>query len=511
MIRMENDFNIEKGRKSIKINAVFSLIQAMSTVVFPLITFPYISRIFGVDQLGQYNYAKNFVEIFATFAMLGIPTYAQREGAKIRNDQTKVSQLMSELFSFSMIANGIALIALFAVTLSVNAFHSYAYLILIFSITIPMTTIGMSWLFVIYEDYSFITLLGIVSNTFSIMAMFIFVRNQTDIYNYAIITVLASCGSNIIRFAYGRKYCNTKLTAKIDFKRHLKPILLMFSAYISVMIYNKTDTALLGIFGTDYNVGIYSVSTKIYNLVKTCLFALSNVLQTRAVILATKCDKKQSDEFLSKSFNMMMIFVVPCMVGMVFMHEDIILFISGRDYLDAGTSLIILSLSLFFAFFSTMHSSTILIPYGREKVTLNGAIIGAAVNLILNFIFIPLWSENGAALTTLLAEIVVFWIYLSVTRQYYTHLNGVKTMMQCAAGSAGIIAVLFALRNMDANIVIVITVKIAVSAIIYFAMLIAFKNQIMIELLTSVIGKIRQKRGAVNKDDRGTSEKNKRV
>ena len=480
-------------KKSIKINAIFSIIQSVCSVIFPLITFPYISRIFGVEQLGKYNYAKNFVEIFATVAMLGIPTYGQREGTKVRDNRKKLSDLMSELFSLSMLSNAIVIAIMLLTTFTVDAFRSYALLILVFSITIPMTTIGMSWLFVVREDYHFTTILSIAFNLLSIGTMFAFVHSRTDIYIYAVITVIASCGSNIIRFIYGRKYCDIKLTRHIDFKKHMGPILLMFSAYISVMIYNRTDTALLGIMGTDYNVGIYSVSTKIYNLVKSCLLALSNVLQTRAVLLAMQGNRQKSDEFLSKSFNIMMTFVIPCMVGMAFMNKDIILFIAGEDYLEAGMSMIILSGALFFALFSTMHSSTILIPYGREKVTLNGAVIGAVVNLILNFIFIPLWKENGAALTTLIAEIVVFLIYLRVTRQYYTHLNGVKTMLQCIVGSIGIIAVLYIFRNMEANIVIRIFVKVAASAIVYFALQIAVKNQAVTGLLEDCIKKIKAK------------------
>ncbi len=484
---------MEVKKKSIKINAIFSIIQSVSAVIFPLITFPYISRIFGVEQLGKYNYAKNFVEIFATFAMLGIPTYAQREGAKVRDNRDKLSKLMSELFSLSMISNVVVIAALLLATFAVDAFRSYALLILIFSVTIPMTTIGMSWLFVVYEDYNFTTILGIAFNLLSIGAMFAFVHSRTDIYVYAFITVISSCGSNIIRFIYGRKYCDVKLTPHIDFKKHMGPILLMFSAYISVMIYNRTDTALLGIMGTDYNVGIYSVSTKIYNLIKSCLLALSNVLQTRAVLLAMQGDRKRSDEFLSRSFNIMMTFVIPCMVGMAFMNKDIILFIAGSEYLEADISMIILSGALFFALFSTMHSSTILIPYGREKVTLNGAIIGAVVNLVLNFIFIPLWKENGAALTTLIAEIVVFLIYFRVTRQYYTHLNGFRTLLQCLAGSVGIILVLFVFRNMDDNIMIRIAVKVTMSAVVYFAIQVALKNMVVIELLKDAIKKFKIK------------------
>ena len=482
-------------KNSEKIKALFSLIQSVSTIIFPLITFPYISRIFGVEQLGKYNYAKNFVEIFATIALLGIPTYGQREGAKVRDNHKELSNLMSELFSLSMLSNTIAMVALYLATFVVNTFHSYAVLIVIFSVTIPMTTIGMSWLFVIFEDYNFTAILGIIFNLLSVAAMFVFVHKRTDIYIYAFITVIASSGSNIIKFVYSKKYCDIKLTFRINFRKHMKPILLMFSAYISVMIYNKTDTALLGVMGTDYNVGIYSVSTKVYNLVKSCLLALSNVLQTRAVLLAAQGNKKKSDEFLSKSFNMMMTFVIPCMVGMAFMNKDIILFIAGKDYLEAGPSMIILSCSLFFALFSTMHSSTILIPYGREKVTLDGAIIGAVVNLLLNFIFIPIWKENGAALTTLIAETTVFLIYIHITKQYYTHLNGIRTMVQCIIGSCGIVLVLFMFRNLEINIFIRIFVKVGVSVIVYFALQIVTKNQIVMDTLYNILKKAKVKVG----------------
>lgn len=482
-------------KKSIKVNALFSVIQSISMVIFPLVTFPYISRILGVEQLGKYNYAKNFVEIFATIAMLGIPTYGQREGAKVRDNRKELSNLMSELFSLSMLSNAIAMLALYLVIFVADAFHSYALLIVIFSVIIPMTTIGMSWLFVVFEDYNFTTILGIIFNLLSVAAMFLFVHRRTDIYIYAFITVIASCGSNFIKYVYSKKYCDIKLTFCINFRKHMKPILLMFSAYISVMIYNKTDTALLGVMGSDYNVGIYSVSTKVYTLVKSCLLALSNVLQTRAVLLAVQGYRKKSDEFLSKSFNMMMTFVIPCMVGMAFMNKDIILFIAGKDYLESGISMIILSYSLFFALFSTMHSSTILIPYGREKVTLDGAIIGAAVNLLLNFIFIPIWKENGAALTTLIAEATVFLIYLRVTRQYYTHLNGIQTMLQCLVGSAGIVLVLFVFRDLEINIVIRIFVKVCVSVIVYFALQIITRNQIVIDFLDNVLKKVKTKAG----------------
>ncbi|MFM9328707.1 flippase [Paenibacillus mesotrionivorans] len=481
------------AKKSIKMNAVFSLLQSILSVVFPLITFPYISRIFGVDLLGNYNFAKNFVEIFAIIAMLGIPTYAAREGARVRENRAEISKFMSEMLSISLISSAAALIILYTSAFSLGVLEAYTSLIIIFSITIPLTMIGMSWIFVIYEDYAFRTMMSVVVNILSIVAMFLFVKTASDVYIYAFITVLSAGGSSLISFFYSKKYCDLRIVFSVNWKKHFLPIVMLFSAYLSIMIYNQTDIALLGFMCSDYNVGIYSVSTKVYNMVKYCLLAVSSVLQTRAVILANNNDVESINRFLSKSFNMLMTFVIPCMTGMAFMSADIIEFIAGKEYASANISMIILSISLFFALFSTAHSSCILIPNNREKITLRGAVIGAGVNFFLNLVFIPLFQENGAALTTLLAEATVFFLYYSVSKKYFTHLNGMATFTKTIAGSIGIIVVQLLLSSMGGNIIVRIIVKVGLSAIVYFVLQIATKNEVVTEIFGNALNKVKQK------------------
>ena len=472
-------------KKSIKINALFNLLSSIMSVIFPLLTFPYVSRIFGVEQLGNYNFSKNMVEMFSYVAMLGIPTYAAREGARIREDRKKISEFGSEIFSLNIVSTVIVLVFLYGITFTFDAFQSYKALIVIFSIMIPMTTVGISWLWVVYEDYVFTSVLSVFINTLSVVSMFLLVKTREDVIIYAWITVIASCGANLIRFFYSRKYCDIRLTFRIKYKEHFMPILMMFSAYLSVMIYNKTDTALLGLMCSDYNVGIYSVSTKVYSLVKSCLLAVASVLQTRAVILASSDDTETRELYLSKSFNMLLILAVPCMFGMAFMNHDIIEFIAGLDYLEAGPSMIILSVSLFFALFSTFYSSCVLIPHDMERTTLIGATVGAAVNLLLNFIMIPLFLENGAALTTLIAEITVFVIYLKITYKYFHHIGVVEVAIKTVLSSMGIGAVLWLLAGMQGHILIRVFVKISLAAIVYVVLQVLLRNPLVIDMLKS--------------------------
>lgn len=474
-------------------NAIFNLLQSVMSVIFPLITFPYISRIFGVDVLGKYNFSKNFVEMFSYVAMLGIPAYAAREGARIRGKRTEISKFSSEIFSMNIISSLFVLFVLFFSIIVSDSLHTYALLLFIFSITIPMTTIGMSWLFVIYEDYLFISVLSIIINCLSVMAMFLFVKTEADAYIYALVTVIASCGSNIIKFFYGQKYCEIRLTIRFNYKKHIKPIILLFSAYLSVMVYNKTDTALLGFICGDYNVGIYSVSAKIYSLVKSCLLSIISVLQTRAVILASKGTHEEQDHYLTKCFNTLGVLTIPCMVGLIFISNDIIELIAGNEYLEANTSLTILSIAVFFALFSTFYSSCVLNPHNKEQITLNGALIGAGVNLLLNFIAIPMFKENGAAMTTLIAEIAVFLFYLKYTRKYFKHRGIGSSIIKTVIGSCGIILILTALSDFHANVLIRVIIKVVFSALIYFAIELILKNKVVVDIYEELLHKCKRK------------------
>jgi O-antigen/teichoic acid export membrane protein len=472
-------------KKSIGINAFMSVINSIMSILFPLITFPYITRILGVEDLGRYNFAKNFVDIFCTLAFLGIPTYAIREGAKIRNNKEKIDNLLSELFTIGLYSS--ISVSLFTIVISfmVSSLRKYTDLISIFVIIIPFKMMGQEWIYNIYEDFTAFSLISVMMNAISIILMFVFIHTPNDLRTYALITVISTVGTNVIMFFWGRKYCKVRLLKKTNFKKHGQAILVLFSTYISIMIYNKTDTALLGLMCGDYQVGIYSVSTKIYNMVKSCLLALTNVLQAQAVINIASNQQDKINEYLNKCFNLVLTFVMPCIFGIIITSRDIIKLISGDAYLVAQNSLIILSVALFFSLFSTMQSSCILIPNRDEMFTLKGSIYGAGVNLILNFIFIPLWKENGAALTTLIAEAVVFFYYFKRCKKYYNY-KDFNFLLKCII-CCFIMGISICLIRVFINTLILrIIVEIVIAVFIYGISQIFVKNPFMIDIFQKV-------------------------
>lgn len=120
--------------------------KSILNLLFPLITFPYVSRILSVSGIGIYNFAGTYINYFVLMAGLGIATYAVREGAKYRDDREKIEEFSTQVFSINMIATVIAYILLFASLLIFKNLSNYVSCILIFSLQILFTTLGTEWM-----------------------------------------------------------------------------------------------------------------------------------------------------------------------------------------------------------------------------------------------------------------------------------------------------------------------------------------------------------------------------
>lgn len=151
--------------------------------------------------------------------------------------------------------------------------------------------------------------------------LFTFVRKSTDYLNYAAITVFSAVGANVLNFIFARKYCRIRLVFKFDWKKHLIPILIIFGANIANMIYVNSDITILGLMKNNYEVGIYSVSSKVYQIVKNLIAALLIVTVPRLAMLFGKNRIKEYKNILSKLTNILIIIALPASVGLYMMAK----------------------------------------------------------------------------------------------------------------------------------------------------------------------------------------------
>ena len=123
-------------KHTLKINMLLNIIKQCCNIIIPLITYPYVSRILGATNYGKYSFADSVINIFMTIACLGIPTYAIREGARLRNDKTKITQFSAEVYTINILSLVATLFSLVIIVKIVPRFYKDALIIYILSFNI---------------------------------------------------------------------------------------------------------------------------------------------------------------------------------------------------------------------------------------------------------------------------------------------------------------------------------------------------------------------------------------
>ncbi len=427
---------------SLQKNAVMSGLNMGLSLIFPLITLPYVSRVLGVENIGKYNFSNNFVSYFILIATLGVNTYGIRECAKVREDSDKASAFVSQIFSINMVTTFASYLLLFAILFGFESFASYRGCVLIFSSTLLFTGLGVEWVYKAYEQFTYITVRNAVFKLAALGLLFILVHDEGDYLKYAAVTVFATCGSSLLNFIHSRKFCRIRITRHIDWSVHMRPLIILSASAIAVHIYNSSDTLMLGLITNEYYVGLYAISSKIYLMAKSILLALLSVAIPRLSIMIS--DRKRFGVLVGKIADVMNFFALPLVIGIFLISDEIVCILAGQDYLGASPSLKILSIAIICSMYAWISSECVLIPAGREKESFISTGIAACINIGLNFVLIPLWNVNAAAVTTVIAEgfVMVFCTLKTkgIVNVKFFHKETGKALMGCIG--IGVVCVL---------------------------------------------------------------------
>lgn len=424
-----------KIRKSLKMNALLNVIRQCCVILFPMITFPYASRVLGAASYGKINFGLSIISYITLIAGLGINNYAIREGSRIKSMKKNFNLFVDEIFSLNIMSTVIAYFLLFGAILCWTKLHSYTGLLLIQSTVVLFTTIGAEWINIIYEDYIFITIRYIICQTLAVILMFLFVKDSADYVLYAITSTSGIIFANIMNIIHIRKDLGIKIKFHLSkgIKKHVRPVFIMFSTSIASLIYINSDVTLLGLMTNDTTVGYYSVSVKIYSLVKQLFNAMLMVCVPRFSGELVNGNREKVNSQLENIINILILVLGSAAVGLVMLSKNIILIFAGHGYLPAVNSLKILAVALGFAAVACFYINVVMLPYQMEKKILQATMLSAGFNVVLNIVLIPFYGEIAAAMTTLVSEIIM--VILGV---YYSNkiikFHCIKSLILCGVG-----------------------------------------------------------------------------
>ncbi len=470
-----------------------NVILTMSSFIFPLITFPYTSRILLPIGTGKVAFANSVVNYFLLLAQLGIPTYGIRACAKVRENEEKLSKTVQEILVINLFMCVISYVLFFIILYFVPRFQDERTLLIITSGSILFTTLGVEWFFKAMEMYSYIAWRSIIFKCIGIGAMFLLVKEQSDYVIYGAILIFASSASGILNFIYLHKLVNLKKRNHLNLKKHLKPIFIFFAMSCATTVYLNLDTTMIGLINTDADVGYYNTAVKLKNMLVCIVTSLGAVLLPR---VTSYLEKKEIEKFqiLSKKAICFVLFISIPMIAYFFVYaRQVVLLLSGEQYIDAIVPMRIMLPTLLFIGLTNLMGIQILVPMGKEEKVLESTIVGAMIDLILNMILIPKYSVVGAAIGTVTAEFMVFIYQYFSARTLFKELF--KNINTCPYIISTIIATLSSVWTLHLEIgtLMILLLSSMCFGIVYLLCLLILKDYFIQEIIGRVLIKAGKK------------------
>lgn len=451
-------------KPSLSLNFLMNIILTMSSLIFPLITFPYISRVLLAEGNGKVQLATSVISYFLLIAQLGIPTYGIRVCAAVRDDKTKLTQTVHELIVIQMATMLLSYLLFFLCLYFIPKMRAERSLYLVTSSLILLHSIGMEWLFKAMEQYTYITTRSLIFKLLSIIAMFLMVHSKDDYVLYAGINVLASAGSYVMNLTQLPKYIYLKPVGGYQYRQHFKPVLSLFAYVCATTIYTNLDSVMLGFMLTDADVGYYGVAVKIKNILVSVVTALGAVMLPRVSYYYEQGLMDKFWNMAGKAFRVVLMMAVPLTVYFMIFAKYGIFFLSGEPFAPSIMPMVVIMPTLICIGLTSVTGVQILIPSKREHIVLYASIAGAVVDLILNALLIPSMRSTGVAIGTLVAEFTVLVIHVAVLRKdLYPLRKSMGIGVICVAAAVSALAS-FGFRFLQAPYFVVL----AMSATVFF-------------------------------------------
>lgn len=374
------------------------------------------ARYLGVNNYGILGFAVSITGILGVIDDLGINFYIIR---KISVDNKSAPKYLGNSLPLKIIFATIKFILTFIILilLKTEEFTILITLLFSFEMTIKGYINSLNGAFQAFEDTKFQGIGITLMNTTTLIFILISIYADLGLWGVSISYIIA----NLITFIYSYHVLNKHITKpKFELDWDFCKRITLFSLPFAIsgmlyIIYYSIDMVMLSKLVGDYANGIYNATYK--------LIAVLNLFYSvyTAVIFPVMSKFFQNDKKLlvisyEKSIKYLMVVMIPLATGTAFYSLDIIRLIYGHQYDAAASVLSILIWTVCLLFIS--GASNTLLNASHEEVTVTKIYAIAAVfNIVLNFIMIPYFSYNGAAITTVLSDVLIVALQTYVIRR----------------------------------------------------------------------------------------------
>lgn len=402
-----------KRTNSISKNFLYNSILTSSNFIFPLLIYPYVSRVLGVEKIGVCEFTDSIINYFMLFSMMGINILGTREIAKVRDNKERLSEVFSSLFLLNLITTLAALFILLAAVLLVPQLQENLDLMCIGAFKVIFNFLLINWFYQGLEEFRYITLRSVFVKIAYLIAIFLCVKNQEDYGIYYLLSTLMFAGNAIINLIHSKKYIHLSFHFHVD-KHGLKSYLYLGVYLILCSMYTTFNVTFLGFSCGNVQVGFYSTAYKIFTIALAFFSAFTTVALPRLSHYIVEGHIEKYKEMLNKTTELLFLVSIPMIAFFMINAKETIWLIAGQGYEGAIIPMMIIMPVMFVVGYEQILVIQGLMPINKDKAVLFNSSIGCLVGISLNMIFVEEYGAVGSAAVWLCAEICVL-----VCAQYF--------------------------------------------------------------------------------------------
>ena len=389
-------------------NYLYNLSYQILTIILPIITVPYVTRIFTSEDLGNYGFYNSIVSYFSLFAMLGIGIYGTKQIAAARN----VSSTFWNIYAIQLTASILALFVYVITLVSIPKMSGMVPIIL--GIVLLTKMIDISWLFTGKEDFKKITLRNTMVKVAGVISIFTFIKSSEDLYLYIFLIVIFDFLGQFVMWIPAKKFIKRPSFDTKIIKKNLHPIVLLFLPQVAISLYVVLDRTLLGLLGSYSDVGIYEQGQKLTSILLTVVSSLGAVMLPRVANLLSERKEKEAQNMVRFSFILYNLIIFPMIFGLIAINEIFVKLFLGQNFQDVKYVLYIIVFNIMFIGWTNILGYQVLVVRNKNKEFMLSTTIPAIVSVAVNITVIPFFGYIGASITSVVVEFLVFaiqWYY----------------------------------------------------------------------------------------------------
>lgn len=474
-------------------NYFYNLLLTVTNLLFPILSFPYVSRVIGPEGIGQVQFVFSFAQYFSIVASFGIPIYGIREISKYQNQTEARNKVFSELIVINALACCIIGSCYYAV---INYFNYFNYRHDLYSVAVLLVVLGFTnveWLYSGLEKFKAIALRSVAFKILGLVLLYTFVQKRSDYSLYLYLLIFSYLGNNILSLVLLKHKAKVSIY-NLQLKRHLIPLFFILSTTLAASMYTDMDTVLLGFMSDKKSVGFYTAAVKLSKIAIPFITSMNVILMPKVGRQFADMNFINLNKIIDEAFSFILFFAVPIVFGLTLLAPEFIELFSGKEFLPAVSSMRLLAVLPFIIGIAHLFLFLILVPSNHNKQMFICVTAGVVASLFLNFLLVPKYKEVGSAFANIMAEVVVTCFYYHYIRKFFSFNFPWRLFFQAIFCSLLFVPVIIITRNFELSVLLSVLIAVTGCVAMYLSAQLIFKNHLLLGALSFIKSKLQPAR-----------------